>query len=302
MAATVPPEAAGPQPPSPPPGPPVPPEAAGPHPPPDSSAPAAAVPGAVADPADGRLSRRVLGSEVVLVLALSLGASGLYAALDLLQGLITSAQPLAQQSTTLYAPAAPQVWLDISYQVLGLATGLAPVFLVAYLLMRSGESMATIGVDATRPAEDTRWSVVLALLVGGVGLGGLFAAKWLGINRNLIVGGGAGRWWDVVLLVFQAAGTAISEEVIVGGYLLHRFRQLGWGDGTALVVASLVRGSYHLYQGFGGAAANFVLGLFFGRIFQRRGRVMPMLVAHFLIDAVAFVGYVELKPHVSWLP
>jgi len=244
----------------------------------------------------------VLGTEVVLVLALSLGASGLYAALDLLQGLITSAQPLAQQSTTLYAPAAPQVWLDISYQVLGLATALAPVFLVAYLLMRSGESMATIGVDATRPAEDTRWSVVLALLVGGVGLGGLFAAKWLGINRNLIVGGGAGRWWDVVLLVFQAAGTAIGEEVIVGGYLLHRFRQLGWGDGTALVVASLVRGSYHLYQGFGGATANFVLGLFFGRIFQRRGRVMPMLVAHFLIDAVAFVGYVELKPHVSWLP
>ena len=61
-------------------------------------------------------------------------------------------------------------------------------------------------------------------------------------------------------------------------------------------MASLVRGSYHLYQGFGGATANFVLGLFFGRIFQRRGRVMPMLVAHFLIDAVAFVGYVELKP------
>jgi len=106
----------------------------------------------------------------------------------------------------------------------------------------------------------------------------------------------------VILLVFQAASAAIGEEVIVGGYLLHRFRQLGWKDNTSLVVASLVRGSYHLYQGFGGAGANFVLGLFFGRIFQRRGRVMPLLIAHFLIDAVAFVGYVELKPHVSWLP
>jgi membrane protease YdiL (CAAX protease family) len=67
-------------------------------------------------------------------------------------------------------------------------------------------------------------------------------------------------------------------------------------------VASCVRGSYHLYQGFGGALANFVLGLFFGKIFQIRGRVLPMLIAHFLIDAVAFVGYVELKPHVHWLP
>jgi hypothetical protein len=116
------------------------------------------------------------------------------------------------------------------------------------------------------------------------------------------VGGGASRWWDVVLLVFQAAGTAISEEVIVGGYLLHRFRQMGWRDEKGLLVASAVRGSYHLYQGFGGAAANFVLGLFFGRVYQRRGRIIPMIVAHFLIDAIAFVGYVELKPHVSWLP
>jgi len=287
MAATVPPEAAGPEPPLPAPG-----AAADPH--------AGSV--AAADEIVGGPSRRLLGTEVVLVLALSLGASGLYAALDLLKGLIATAQPLAQQSTTLYAPAAPQAWLDISYQVLDIATGLAPVLLVAYLLVRSGESMATIGVDATRPAEDARWSICLALLVGGVGLGGLFAAKWLGINRDLIVGGGANRWWDVVLLVFQAAGAAIGEEVIVGSYLLHRFRQLGWRDGPALVVASAVRGSYHLYQGFGGASANFVLGLFFGRIFQRRGRVMPMLVAHFLIDAVAFVGYVELKPHVSWLP
>ena len=247
-------------------------------------------------------ARRLLGAEVVLVLALSLGASGLYALLDLLQGLLVTTQPLAQQTATLYAPAATQAWLDISYQVLGVATELAPVFLVAYLLLRSGESMATIGVDTSRPAEDARWSVGLALLVGGVGLGGLFLAKWVGANRELVVGGGANRWWDVVLLVVQAAGTAITEEVIVCGYLLHRFRQMGWRDGTALAVASVVRGSYHLYQGFGGAAANFVLGLFFGRLFQRRGRVLPLLVAHFLIDAVAFVGYVELKPHASWLP
>jgi hypothetical protein len=162
--------------------------------------------------------------------------------------------------------------------------------------------MATIGVDTSQPADDARWTVRLGLLVGGVGLLGLFAAKWLGINRDLIVGGGANRWWDVVLLVFQAAGTAIAEEVIVCGYLLHRLRQLGWKDSTALVVASAVRGSYHLYQGFGGAAANFVLGLFFGKIYQRRGRVLPLLLAHFLIDAVAFVGYVELEKRVSWLP
>ena len=186
--------------------------------------------------------------------------------------------------------------------MLGIGAELAPVLLVAYLLARSGESLAVIGVDRAEPRRDAAWSAGLALLVGAVGLGGLFAAKALGINRDLIVGAGADRWWDVALLVGQAAGTAVAEEVIVCGYLLHRLRQLGWSDDRAVVASALVRGSYHLYQGFGGGAANAVLGLFFGRIYQRRGRVLPLLVAHFLIDAVAFVGYVELKNHVSWLP
>jgi membrane protease YdiL (CAAX protease family) len=246
--------------------------------------------------------RRLLGIEVVVVLVLSYGAAGLYAALDLLKGYLISTQPLSQQAAVVAAPAAPQAWLDITTQTLDIVTGLAPVILVAYLLVRSGESIAAIGVDRTRPAEDTRWTLGLAAIVGAVGLAGLFAAKSLGINRNIIIGGGANRWWDVILLVAQAAKTAIGEEVIVGGYLLHRFRQLGWSDGRSLGVASLVRGSYHLYQGWGGAAANCVLGLFFGRIFQKRGRVLPLLLAHFIIDAIAFVGYVELKNHVSWLP
>jgi hypothetical protein len=163
--------------------------------------------------------------------------------------------------------------------------------------------MATIGVDGIQPADDTRWSLVLAAIVGGVGLGLLYAAKALGINRNIIVGSGANRWWDVVLLVAQAAKTAIGEEVVVCGYLLLRFRQMGWGDNQSLVVSSVVRGSYHLYQGWGGFGGNFVLGLFFGRIFQKyRRRVMPFIVAHFIVDAIAFVGYVYLKRHASWLP
>jgi membrane protease YdiL (CAAX protease family) len=247
-------------------------------------------------------ARRLLRAEVLIVLALSYGMAGLYALVDLLRGYLVVHQPLSQQAAVVAAPAAPQAWLDISYQALDIASTLAPVFLVAYLLLRSGESMATIGVDDSRPAEDTRWGLGLAAIVGGVGLGLLYAAKALGINRDVIVGAGANRWWDIVLLVAQAAKTAIGEEVIVCGYLLHRFRQLGWGDGRSLVVSSLVRGSYHLYQGFGGFGGNFILGLFFGRIFQKRGRVVPFIIAHFIIDAIAFVGYVELKKHASWLP
>ena len=44
------------------------------------------------------------------------------------------------------------------------------------------------------------------------------------------------------------------------------------------------------------------LGVIFGVLYRRWGRVTPMVIAHTLIDAVAFVGYVALHGHVSWLP
>lgn len=61
-------------------------------------------------------------------------------------------------------------------------------------------------------------------------------------------------------------------------------------------------GAYHLYQGFGGFIGNMVMGLIFGRLYQRQGRLPRLVLAHTLIDAGAFVGYVALHGRVSWLP
>jgi len=44
-----------------------------------------------------------------------------------------------------------------------------------------------------------------------------------------------------------------------------------------------------------------VMGLIFGRLYQRWGRVGPLVVAHALIDAVAFVGYAYLAGRVRGL-
>ena len=79
-------------------------------------------------------------------------------------------------------------------------------------------------------------------------------------------------------------------------------RQLGWSDDKALVTSALLRGSYHLYQGFGGFAGNAVMGLIFGRIWQRSRRTTSLVIAHATIDTVAFVGYALLRGKVSWLP
>ena len=111
----------------------------------------------------------------------------------------------------------------------------------------------------------------------------------------------ADNWWTIPVLVLAAAENAVLEEVIMLGYLFTRLSQLHWRWPWILVVSAVVRGSYHLYQGFGGFLGNLIMGAVFGLFYLRFRRVMPLVVAHTLLDVAAFVGYALVAPQVSWL-
>lgn len=247
------------------------------------------------------LPRNLLVAEVLLVLGLSLGRSGVYATVDFLADL-TSGVPLAQQTTTLNASQSARPGLDLTLQLLRIGFALVIVALVAYLLRRSGESLGTIGVDASQPGRDTARGALLAALVGLSGLVWYLAAHRAGINLTVAAQGLPELWWRTPVLVLGALENAVVEEVVVLGFVLHRLRQIGWGWPAAIWTSALIRGSYHLYQGLGGFVGNVIMGLLFGWLFKRWSRVMPMIVAHALIDVVAFVGYALLAGRVSWLP
>jgi membrane protease YdiL (CAAX protease family) len=144
--------------------------------------------------------------------------------------------------------------------------------------------------------------VVLAAVIGGAGLGLYLVAYGVGLDLKVVPTTLPPSWYRIPLLLVQAAENGVLEEVIVGAFLLHRLSQIGWSDNRALGTSAVIRGSYHLYQGFGGFAGNLVMGLIFGRLYQRWGRAAPLIVAHTLIDAAAFVGYVSLKGKLPFLP
>ena len=253
-------------------------------------------------PATSAAPRRWLVIELWLVFALSLGASGVRALVALVADVATGV-PLGRQAAVLNGSLAPgRPWLDLTLQLVYLVAALVPVGLALHLLTRSGENRATIGFDLTRPAPDLLRGAALAAVVGGTGLAFYLAVHASGLNLTVVAEDLPAVWWRIPLLVLSAAQNAVLEEVLVGGYLLHRLRQLGWGDTQALAVSAVLRGSYHLYQGIGGFAGNLVMGLLFGRLYQRWGRVGPFVAAHTLIDVVAFVGYALLAGRVSWLP
>jgi membrane protease YdiL (CAAX protease family) len=248
------------------------------------------------------LTRRLVGWEIFAVFAVSLGAAGLQALVSLI-GSLTQAAPLAHQHAVLVGSLAPgRPWLDLALQLTGIAVTVAPVALVVYLLARSGETVSAIGLDGREPRTDALRGVVLAAVIGGGGLLLYLAAFHLGVNLNVVPEQLPAVWWRVPVLIADAAQNGILEEILVAGYLLHRLAQLGWPDRRAIGASALLRGSYHLYQGFGGFAGNAVMGVIFGVLYRRWGRVTPLIVAHTLIDAVTFVGYAALHGRVSWLP
>ncbi|MEU4224953.1 CPBP family intramembrane glutamic endopeptidase [Nonomuraea sp. NPDC026600] len=248
------------------------------------------------------LGPRLIRAEIIVVFSVSLGASALVALVRLI-GALTAPRELKGQQAVLVGSLAPgRPWLDLTLQLVGIAINVAPVGLVAYLLVRSGESMRTIGVDLREPRRDLVRGALLAAAIGGTGLAFYLAVYAAGINLNVVAGGLPEVWWRIPVLLLAAAQNGVLEEVLVSGYLLRRLEQAGWAPWRSVVVAALLRGSYHLYQGFGGFVGNVVMGLVFGRLYQRWGRAMPLVIAHTLIDAVAFAGYAALHGRVSWLP
>jgi membrane protease YdiL (CAAX protease family) len=249
------------------------------------------------------VARRALGTETLLVLGLSLGKSAVYALVALIATL-TAAGPLSEQTAALNTSAAPdRPYLDLTYQLLRIGFALLPVLLAVHLLARDpGDPARTLGVDLTRPGADLAHGAGLAALIGLPGLALFWAAAQLGVNATLVPAGLPDLWWAVPVLILAAVQNAVLEEVIVVGYLVTRLRQLHWRLAAVIAASAVLRGSYHLYQGFGAFVGNAVMGVIFGLWYLRTRRVAPLIVAHTLLDVVAFVGYALLpKSWFGWL-
>ncbi|MEY4367298.1 MAG: hypothetical protein RLZ28_713 [Actinomycetota bacterium] len=240
-------------------------------------------------------SRSRLGVEVLIVLALSLGASAVYSLLSLAASL-TAPKGLAGAVQHINPSASPREWLDFCYQFLGIALALAPVALVVYLVWRSGEVAPFSSLGWSRPLSprDFVSGFGLAAAIGLPGLGLYFGARALGLAAQVVPSDLPSYWWAVPMLLLSALRAALVEEFIVVGFLFNRFTLMGWSSARQIWVSAIIRGSYHLYQGFGGFIGNLAMGLVFGWLYKKYGRLQILVIAHFLLDTVSFVGFALL--------
>ncbi len=238
----------------------------------------------VADVPPATSDRRTILEEVAVVLALSLLASAASAILSLFEAPIAGTTVAAANQSPLFAR-----------QVLGFVFGLAPVFLVLHLVRRAGETPAVIGMAWDRPRSDLARGLLLAGVVGVAGIGIYLGAVALGVNRFVVPAPPPGHWWTYPAVAMHALEAGLVEEVIVLGYLITRLQQAGASAGGAVAASAVLRGSYHLYQGFGGFVGTAAMGLLFGWLFVRTRRTWPFVIAHVALDVGAAVGWLLFR-------
>lgn len=240
--------------------------------------------------------RRALRFELALLLAVTFGASGLRATLRLVEAL-TDPTPLNEQEALLNQSQSHLAWLDPAFQLITSGVLLAWGGLAAFLLLRHLPPQPAEHLTS-RPAlrlriraKDWPHGAGLAALIGLPGLAFYALAVHLGASKVVVPSGLGEHWWTLPSLLLNAWANGVAEELIVVAWLATRLRQLNVRWPAIFAASALLRASYHLYQGLSAGLGNAVMGLIFIEYFRRTGRVWPLVIAHGLIDTVAFAGY-----------
>ncbi|WP_209325883.1 CPBP family intramembrane glutamic endopeptidase [Brevibacterium renqingii] len=234
--------------------------------------------------------RTRLWFELGLVAALSLGQSAVYAIVRLAD--IATRGPISEAQAKLNTSLSSRPGFDLVYQLLDIAFTLVPVALALYLLTRDRDPRrlrARLGAEGQR-ARDLGHGLLIFLVIGTGTLGVYASGRALGITAEVQPANLGDHWWTIPVLILSAAKNGILEEVIIFGFGAQRLRQLGYGPWTIIISLAVFRASYHLYQGIGPFIGNLAMGIIFGWYFLRKGRLMPLVWAHFAIDAVGFLA------------
>ena len=225
--------------------------------------------------------------ELWLVLMVSLGASAIYSILSLARKL-TSTQGLAGSVTTINQPLAKTPWLDLVSQLASISLALVPVLLALYFLRMDSIKIGLIPVK-----RDWIIGISLPLIIGIPGIALYVVALNLGLTSRIVPSSLGDYWWTPVVLVLAALRSGLQEEIIAVAFLAKKLKIIRPEITviSVVVISSLFRASYHLYQGFSAFLGNFVMGLVFGYLFMRTGRVAPLVIAHTIMNTAVFIGF-----------
>lgn len=96
---------------------------------------------------------------------------------------------------------------------------------------------------------------------------------------------------DRASIVALSLANSLSEQLVISAYLVTRLERLLGNAVKAVVVATCLFTSYHIYQGVWAMPSIFAMGLVFTATFRLTGRLWGLVAAHAAYDAVVMIWY-----------
>jgi len=145
-----------------------------------------------------------------------------------------------------------------------------------------------------------RWRIFIAAIVGAATLGGL---QWFNLRRMGRSSGKAREFMQALaervlpqsrvefLPYLALAVTAgLCEEFLYRGFAMAALTRAGLPVWGAVLLSSILFGLAHIYQGRGGFVSTLVIGAVFGTARIAYDGMVPVMLWHFTVDAVAGVA------------
>jgi len=241
---------------------------------PERAAPAVQAATPVALPARSRLT-----AEIVIVLAIFPGPYVLNALAVLVQSAVHEGAP-----GRFPLPIANHLGLSFLIDFVLALEPLAAAALVVYLLSISGEGGSrAIGLDRSDPKQDLALVLpvfLLCFLIPELGVSLLLRAAH--VSAIAPASQSLPKYFSVLGIV-TAVSAGVVEEIVVLGFLVRRLEQRGLRPAAVVIVAVLVRISYHLYYGWG-VLPILAWALASVLMYRRFRRIGPFIVVHVLWD------------------
>jgi uncharacterized protein len=198
-----------------------------------------------------------------------------------LQKLMTIPQMGRRERLALYASTVAFQWLAVG--------------VVAWRAWARGLTLDELGL-----VIHGRLRILIAAIVGAATLGSL---QWLNLRR---MGKSSGKAHEFMKLLAErilpqspmellpylglAATAGLCEEFLYRGFAMAALTRAGLPVWGVVLLSSVLFGLAHLYQGRGGIVSTLVVGTVFGTARIAYDGLVPVMVWHFAVDAVAGVA------------
>jgi membrane protease YdiL (CAAX protease family) len=223
--------------------------------------------------------RRLYGWELLVVLAIFPLGSSIAALMYLLMRVTTGFE---YSSSSYVIVGEPGLSLGLSIGIV--ISEFAAAALVIFLLVRNEEGIQSIGLGGHQFRRDLALVLPVYIVVQLIPqeLGSALVTHFH--LPGYSVSGPAVPAAFVVVSLLKSLQAAVVEEIVVLGYLVRRLEQRGWTAAAVVLVAVLVRVSYHVYYG-AGVLPIVLWALASVLVYRRLRRLLPFIICHFVWDA-----------------